>query len=89
MVCRLQDGEGAVDAQGGEGGGSASMTYADGKLYIRYSDGWVALVDATADKYTELGAFKVPNGRSNTWRTRWWRAASSTSANATCCAATT
>ncbi len=51
----------------GEGGGSASLTYADGKLYIRYSDGWVHLVDATADKYTVLSEFKVPNGRNNTW----------------------
>ncbi|AMV23282.1 outer membrane biogenesis protein BamB [Gemmata sp. SH-PL17] len=53
--------------KGGEGRGSASLTYADGKLYIRYSDGWVALVDATADKYTEISAFKVPNGKNNTW----------------------
>jgi len=51
----------------GEGGGSASLTYADGKLYIRYSNGWVALADATADKYTEISSFKVPNGRNNTW----------------------
>jgi outer membrane protein assembly factor BamB len=51
----------------GEGRGSASLTYADGKLYIRYSDGWVALVDATAEKYTELSSFKVPNGKNNTW----------------------
>lgn len=53
--------------KGGEGRGSASLTYADGKLYIRYSDGWVALVDATADKYTLLSEFKVPNGKNNTW----------------------
>jgi outer membrane protein assembly factor BamB len=53
--------------KGGEGGGSASLTAADGKLYVRYSDGWVVLVDAAADKYTELGAFRVPNGKSNTW----------------------
>ncbi|VTS00142.1 FOG: WD40 repeat-like protein OS=Pirellula staleyi (strain ATCC 27377 / DSM 6068 / ICPB 4128) GN=Psta_4118 PE=4 SV=1: PQQ_2 [Gemmata massiliana] len=53
--------------KGGEGRGSASLTCADGKLYIRYSDGWVALVDATADKYTEISAFKVPNGKNNTW----------------------
>jgi outer membrane protein assembly factor BamB len=51
----------------GDGGGSASVTYADGKLYVRYSDAWVALVDATADKYTQISAFKVPNGRHDTW----------------------
>lgn len=53
--------------KGGEGRGSASLTYADGKLYIRYSDGWVVLADATADKYVEVSAFKVPNGRNDTW----------------------
>jgi hypothetical protein len=53
--------------KGGEGRGSASMTCADGTLYIRYSDAWVVLADATADKYVQLGAFKVPNGKNNTW----------------------
>jgi outer membrane protein assembly factor BamB len=51
----------------GEGRGSAALTAADGKLYIRYEDGWVVLADATADKYTELSAFRVPNGRGNCW----------------------
>ncbi len=53
--------------KGGEGRGSASVTAADGKLFIRYSDGWVVLASATADKYEELSAFKVPNGTNNTW----------------------
>lgn len=50
----------------GEGRGSASLTYADGKLYVRYSDGVVALVDADADKYVEISSFKVAN-KGNTW----------------------
>ena len=53
--------------KGGDGGGSASLTYADGKLYIRYADGWVVLADAAADKYTQVSSFKVPNGRRDTW----------------------
>jgi outer membrane protein assembly factor BamB len=53
--------------KGGEGRGSASITAADGKLFIRYSDGWVVLASATADKYEELSSFKVPNGTNNTW----------------------
>jgi outer membrane protein assembly factor BamB len=48
------------------GSGSVSLTYADGKLYMRYSNGWVMLVDATADEYKELGSFKVPN-QGDTW----------------------
>src|SRR5262249_27780743 len=49
------------------GNGSASITYADGHLYIRYSNGWVALVPATADKSTEKGSFRIPNSNSNSW----------------------
>jgi outer membrane protein assembly factor BamB len=52
--------------KGGDGGGSASITYADGKLYIRYADGWVVLADATANQYTQISAFKVTN-KGNTW----------------------
>ena len=44
-----------------KGGGSASMTFADGKLYIRYADGWVTLVDPKTS-YEEISSFKVPNG---------------------------
>jgi outer membrane protein assembly factor BamB len=51
----------------GKGGGSASMTWADGMLYIRYSNGWVSLVPAEGDSYTEAGTFKVPNGTDNCW----------------------
>jgi outer membrane protein assembly factor BamB len=53
--------------KGSEGRGSASLTYADGKLYVRYANGWTVLVDATADKYTELGAFKIANQKGQAW----------------------
>ncbi|MCI0702917.1 MAG: PQQ-like beta-propeller repeat protein [Planctomycetia bacterium] len=52
---------------GGKGSGSAALTFADGKLYIRYADGWVVLADATADSYTEISSFKVPNAQGNCW----------------------
>jgi outer membrane protein assembly factor BamB len=51
----------------GKGRGSASLTYADGMLYIRYANGWVSLVPATPDGYTEKGTFKVPNGTRDCW----------------------
>jgi outer membrane protein assembly factor BamB len=54
-------------ARGGKGSGSASMTYADGCLYVRYENGWMALVDATADEYRELGGFKIPEVRGPSW----------------------
>jgi outer membrane protein assembly factor BamB len=51
----------------GSGSGSASLTYADGHLYIRYQNGWVALVPADGDDYTEKGGFKIPNVRNPSW----------------------
>lgn len=51
----------------GRGSGSASVTYADGSLYIRYSNGWVSLVPATSTGYSEKGTFKIPNSDTNSW----------------------
>ena len=50
-----------------EGGGSASLTYADGMLYVRYQNGWVALVSADPRAYKLVSTFRVPNGSSNCW----------------------
>jgi outer membrane protein assembly factor BamB len=50
-----------------KGAGSVSMTYADSHLYLRYSDGWMALVPATGDEYKEKGSFKIPGSNSNSW----------------------
>jgi outer membrane protein assembly factor BamB len=51
--------------RGGEG--SASLTYADGHLYVHYANGRVALVDAGAAGYREKGSFKIPNSDRNSW----------------------
>ena len=46
-----------------KGSESASLTYADGMLYIRYANGWVSLVEANNTKaYEEVSTFKIPNG---------------------------
>jgi len=50
-----------------EGSGSASLTYADGMLYVRYQNGWVSLVAADPKAYREVSTFRVPNGRQNCW----------------------
>ncbi len=52
----------------GSGGGSASVTYADGHLYFHYTNGIAALVKASAeDGYKEVGSFKVPKPDGNCW----------------------
>lgn len=44
----------------GSGRESASVTAADGALYIRYSDGTMTLVKATPEAFNEVGSFKIP-----------------------------
>lgn len=65
--AELKTGKVLWSRDGGKGSGSASLTAADGKLFIRYADGYVVLADATAKEYEELSAFKVPNARGNCW----------------------
>lgn len=50
-----------------KGRGSASLTYADGHLYVRYSNGWMALVEANPEKYNEKSGFQIPNSDRNSW----------------------
>lgn len=44
----------------GSGKRSASVVAADGHIYVRYSDGTLALVKADPGEYKEVAAFKVP-----------------------------
>ncbi|HEX4000201.1 MAG TPA: PQQ-binding-like beta-propeller repeat protein [Pirellulales bacterium] len=46
-------------AREGDGRGSASVTYADGRLYVQYDNGVIALVEASPDGYKETGSFHV------------------------------
>jgi outer membrane protein assembly factor BamB len=50
-----------------KGGGSASICYADGMLYVRYQNGYVSLVEANPSEYRLASTFQVPNGRGNCW----------------------
>jgi outer membrane protein assembly factor BamB len=49
------------------GTGSAAVTYADGRLYYRYQNGVVVLVEATPDGYKEKGSFTIPNVKNPSW----------------------
>ena len=44
----------------GSGKGSATVTAADGHLYVRYADGTLALVKADPADYVEAATFKIP-----------------------------
>ena len=51
----------------GTGGGSAAVTYADGRLYFHYDNGTMALVKAVADDYEEVGSFQAPKRSGPSW----------------------
>jgi outer membrane protein assembly factor BamB len=50
-----------------KGSGAATIVYADGRLYVRYDNGYVALVEASPDGYKEKGLFKILNSTSQSW----------------------
>jgi hypothetical protein len=49
------------------GGGSAAVLYADGRLYFRYENGVVMLIDASPEGYKERGSFTIPEVRNPSW----------------------
>jgi outer membrane protein assembly factor BamB len=49
------------------GNGSASVTYADGHLYFHFDDGTVSLVEASPEKYNQVGTFHIQNAHGQSW----------------------
>ncbi len=55
------------DRKQSKGEGSASVTYADGRLYFHYQNGVAALVEASPEGYKEVGSFPVPKKEGAAW----------------------
>jgi outer membrane protein assembly factor BamB len=54
--------------QRGSGRGSVAVAAADGRLYLRFTDGMMVLVKATPESYAEVGKFKIPeSGERPSW----------------------
>jgi len=51
----------------GPGGGSAAVACADGRVYFRYDDGVVALLEATPAAYRLKGKFSTARGSGPAW----------------------
>ncbi len=52
----------------GAGGGSASITSADNRLFIRYQDSTMVLADASPEGgYQEISKFKIPDNMKQSW----------------------
>ncbi|HEX3997056.1 MAG TPA: PQQ-binding-like beta-propeller repeat protein [Pirellulales bacterium] len=51
----------------GPGSGSAAVACADGRLYFRYQDGTMALIDCTPKEYKLVSSFKIPDVSTPSW----------------------
>jgi len=51
----------------GAGGGSAAILAADNKLFFRYQDGVMALIDTDTKAYKLLGQFKLATHNGESW----------------------
>ena len=49
------------------GSGSAAVMAADGRLYFRYQNGQVVLIEASPAAYREAGSFRIPNPDDLSW----------------------
>jgi outer membrane protein assembly factor BamB len=50
-----------------DGQSSAAVSFADGRLYYRYQDGLVLLVEATPEAYREHGSLRIPDVERESW----------------------
>ncbi len=67
LAVKFEDGEVAWGPERNEGSGSAAISYADGRLYFRYQDGLMILVEATPEGYREHGSFEIPEVEKPSW----------------------
>ena len=44
-----------------------AVSFADGRLYFRYQNGVMMLIEATPEGYRERGSFEIPNVRHPSW----------------------
>jgi outer membrane protein assembly factor BamB len=67
LSVKLADGTVAWGKIRNEGQGSAAVSYADGRLYFRYQDGLMVLIEATPEGYHEHGSFMIPDVTQPSW----------------------
>lgn len=67
LSVKLADGTVAWGKIRNEGQGSAAVSYADGRLYFRYQNGLMVLIEATPEGYHEYGSFMIPDVKQPSW----------------------
>jgi outer membrane protein assembly factor BamB len=67
FCVNFMTGENLWPKKRGPGERSAAVTYADGRLYFRYENGVMALIDADATECRVVSTFKIPEGKTPSW----------------------
>jgi outer membrane protein assembly factor BamB len=67
ISVQLADGAIAWGPERNRGQGSAAVTFADGRLYLRYQNGLMVLAEATPAGYRERGSFQIPEVAHPSW----------------------
>ena len=67
ISAKFETGEVAWGPIRNEGADSAAIAYADGRLYLRYQNGLVILIEATPEEYRERGSFMIPDVERPSW----------------------
>ena len=67
LSVNMMTGKVAWGPERNEGKSSAAIAYADGRIYFRYQDGLMVLVEAAADGYREHGSFMIPEVSKPSW----------------------
>jgi outer membrane protein assembly factor BamB len=67
LAVELATGEVAWGPIRNDGENSAAVAYADGRIYMRYQNGLMILVEATPEAYREHGSFMIPEVEKESW----------------------
>jgi len=67
FCVNFETGESVWPKKRGPGERSAAVTYADGRLYFRYEDGLMALIEADPKDCKIVSTFTIPDGSTPSW----------------------
>jgi len=67
LAVKMESGDVAWGPIRNDGKDSAAITYADGRIYFRYQNGLMILVEANTKEYVEHGTFPIPDSKKPSW----------------------
>ncbi len=67
LAVKMASGEVAWGPIRNQGRDSAAVAFAEGRLYFRYQNGLMVLIEATPEEYREHGSFQIPDVDQFSW----------------------